>query len=99
MNRKPLDATTMALAQTVVSASRRSGTDPVEELHRLGLIASPALRREIRIGVLGALLDRLYNIRPAEMMRRSANSAQTASSMYDTVIQFIEEYQKSLEET
>jgi len=86
----------MALAQAVVSASRRLGRDPIEELNRQGLIQSPELRREIQHNVLQGLLDILYNTRPAEMWRRNRNSAETPRAMYDTMIEFIEEYKRTL---
>jgi len=86
----------MALAQSVVSASRRRGTDPIEDLNRQGLIQSPALRREIQHQALGTLLDILYNTRPAEMWRRNKNSAETPRAMFDIMVEFIEEYKSTL---
>ena len=88
----------MALAQALVSASRRSGTDPVEALHQAALILSPRDAWEIQQNVLGALLDILYHTRPAEMMLRSHDTANTPRVMYDAMVEFIEEYKKSLEE-
>lgn len=98
MRRQPLDETTMALAQSVVSASRRSGVDPVEALHQAALIMSPHDAWQIQQNVLGALLDILYNTRPGEMWRRNKNSAETPRAMYDIMVEFIEEYKNSLKE-
>jgi hypothetical protein len=92
MRLTPLDETTMALAQAVVSASRRLGKDPIEELHKHGLIRSPDVRREDQRQVLQTLLDILSHTRPAEMWRRNKNSAETPRAMYDIMVEFIQEY-------
>lgn len=95
---QPLDAETMALAQNLARAARRSGADIVEALHEAGLILSPQRRVAIQHATLNYLLDRLDDIRPAEMMRRARNSAQTPRVMYDTMVEFIEEYKRTLGE-
>lgn len=94
----PLDADTMALAQQTVRAARRSGEDVVEALHRLGLIWSPERVAQVQQAAVDYLLQRFYDIRPAEMMRRSRNGSQTPRVMYDTMIEFIEEYRQTLKE-
>jgi hypothetical protein len=66
-------------AQAVLRRSRDLGLDPIEELHRKGLILSPAVKQHIRVDALRFILTELQTWRPAEMLRVKFDAHHTAS--------------------
>lgn len=70
------------------------GLDPVEVLHKAGLILSPS--KAIGLQVLGmkVILESLRSWRPVELLRRKfvAHHPVTAADMYTVIIEFIEEH-------
>lgn len=97
-NGPPLDGHTDFKCHRIMSEAHRAGRDAVEELHRHRMILSPARELEIRRQMMDALLERLGDIRPADMLRRSKRTGNTPTGMYETVVEFIQEYRDALRE-
>lgn len=89
-----LDPETWLRVNTILSQCQRSGRDPGEELHRAGLLLTPAKERQLRIGGMEFLLREICSWRPAEFLRRrfSPNHPATPTDMYGCVVGFVEEH-------
>lgn len=89
---EPLDEETFLKVHTALDLAEVRGLDPVEMLHRRGLVASAVLIKQVRTEVLTDLYQTIADHRPAEFLRRSASSS--PKDMYDAILSFIEEYMK-----
>ena len=89
-----LDPETWLRVNTILSQCQRSGRDPGEELHRAGLLLTPAKESQLRIGGMEFILHEICSWRPAEFLRKrfSANHAATPADMLGCVVMFIEEH-------
>jgi hypothetical protein len=90
----PLDPDTRRRAELAIDWARRQGFDPLEELHRIGLILTPAKEKEIRISTMGFLLRQITTWRPAEFLRMKFPPSRQASpaDMYSCIVEFVEKH-------
>lgn len=90
----PLDPDTRRRAELAIDWARRQGHDVLEELHRVGLILTPAKEREIRVSAMRYLHRELVSWRPAELLRRKfhASHPTTPADMYACIAEFLEEH-------
>lgn len=95
----PLDPETRRRAELALSWARRQGHDPLEELHRVGLILTPAKEREIRVSGMRFLYRELVSWRPVELLRRKFNPhhSSTPTDMYACIAEFLEDHVKAAE--
>lgn len=89
----PLDPDTRRRAELAIDWARRQGYDPLEELHRVGLILTPAKEREIRVEAMRYLHRELVSWRPVELLRRKFHTSHptTPADMYACIAEFLEE--------
>lgn len=90
----PLDPDTRRRAELAIDWARRRGYDALEELHRAGLILTPAKEREIRVSAMRWLHRELVSWRPVELLRRKfhASHPTTPADMYACIAEFLEEH-------
>jgi hypothetical protein len=90
----PLDPETRRRAELAIDSARRQGHDCLEELHRTGLLLTPAKELEQRIGGMEFLLRQITSWRPTEFLRRKflPHHSCTPADMYSCMVEFIEEH-------
>ena len=90
----PLDVETWFRINTVLGQAQRSGRDPGEELHRAGLIVTPAKELELKVAAMKFLHRELVSWRPVELLRRKFHASHPTSpaDMYACIAEFIEEH-------
>lgn len=90
----PIDGATFLKAQVIVDGARRQGRDPVEALHRQGLILTPRLRQDIAVGALRDLIKQMDEFRAAEFLRINNHSGTpgTPAEMLNAVREFLARY-------
>jgi hypothetical protein len=95
----PLDPETWLKVNTIVSQAQRSGQDIAEQLHRAGLILTPAKELHLRIGGMRFLHQQLVSWRPIELLRRKFHASHPTSpaDMYACIAEFMEEHIKVAE--
>jgi hypothetical protein len=95
----PLDPETWLKVNTIVSQAQRSGWDIAEQLHRAGLILTPAKELHLRIGGMRFLHQQLVSWRPIELLRRKFHASHPTSpaDMYACIAEFMEEHIKVAE--
>ena len=89
-----LDADTWIRAVAVLERARQRDLDPVEQLHKHGLLRTPEKDKEIRIEAMRFILTELTSWRPAEMLRVKFRPTHTATptDMYTAIIAWIEQH-------
>lgn len=100
MKKVPLDPETWGRVTSAVEVARHHGLDVAEELHRQGLILSPAVRLDVERGVMSRLVGMLMLWRPAEILRRRFDPSHTTTpaEMYECTVDFIQDFQLKLKE-
>lgn len=90
----PLDPSTWMKVNSVLDRAKWTGADPVELLHKEGLLNSPATRLQIEKSILGRLLEELRLWQPHEMLRRLhlSQDGGTPADMYRAVQSYLEEF-------
>jgi hypothetical protein len=90
----PLDPETRRRAELAIDWARRQGHDCLEELHRAGLLLTPAKELELRTGGMEFLLRQITSWRPAEFLRMKFLPHHSASpaDLYSCVVEFIERH-------
>jgi len=90
----PIDPQTWLRVNLILSQAQRSGRDPIEELHRAGLILTPAKELELRLGGMEFLHREIVSWRPAEFLRIKfkPHHSCTPADMYSCVVEFIEQH-------
>jgi hypothetical protein len=66
----PIDPFTYTRVTALLEAARTAGLDPVEHLHRSGLLLTPAKEREIRVSAMSYILGQLQEWSPVHFIRR-----------------------------
>jgi len=96
----PVDGTTYARTNAVLTGAHTRGLSAVEELNRVGLLLTPARDKQIRLETLSALLESLENWRPAELLRRKLRHAEagTPADLYACILEYIQEYTTMVKE-
>lgn len=81
----PLDAGTWGEAAAAVGLARALGTSTIEELHRAGLILSPAVKRKIQVEVLQEFHDLLQELGAARVLQQATGTAGQAATSDQTL--------------
>jgi hypothetical protein len=94
----PLDEETYGLCVYALGRARGVGADPIEELHRAGLIANPALITQVQLDAITTLIKMLEEAQPHELLRRKfkAGAACTPGDMVVAVLDYIREYREMI---
>ena len=93
MKQTPLDIATALAAQIAVSKARRDGRDPIEALHREGLLASPASIKAAKLEALTAFRESFESWRPREYLRKiSKPTVWTPDDMHTAIRTYLNEY-------
>lgn len=89
---KIIDPETWVHAVAVLEHARRRGLDPVEVLHRRGLLWTPAVEHRVRVEALEFLQEELLSWRPAEFLRMlySPDHSATPTDMYHSIAKWLE---------
>jgi hypothetical protein len=74
-----LDPDTWVTVQAVLKRSSDLGLDVAEQLHRRGLILTPAVERNVKIATIEFILNELRSWRPTEMLRVKFHPNHSAS--------------------
>lgn len=87
----PIDPDTWVKAVAVLEHARKRGLDPVEHLHRHGLLRTPDLDKAQRVEALSFILNELTSWRPTEMLRSkfTPNHQATPADMYSAIVDWI----------
>lgn len=95
----PLDPETWLKVHTIVSQALRNGQDPGEQLHRAGVLLTPAKELELRVAGMRFLREQVGLWRPVELLRRKfhASHPTTPADMYACIAEFIDEHIQALE--
>ena len=97
LRRQPIDAETYQLATGILTQAKRRGQDPVEALHRAGLLVTPQGDRDLQAEALESALLFLHNHRVADFLRLHFGGSWTGKTnqdVYDSVISWFENYVK-----
>lgn len=97
--RHPLDEIAYKALSVVRNRAERDGLDFLEELNKVGLIATKPRIQEIRISALRDLHDRLEMMSSVEMLHliRGNSNGGTAADMYGGILRWIREYVETYE--
>ena len=94
-----LDEDTFLATHATLDRARRTGRDPVEELHRHGLLLAPVRRRQIQVMTLIAFEQELTRWRPHEFLRRIRKvETSTPADMHEAIHGYLLDYIKTLKE-
>jgi hypothetical protein len=90
----PLDQPTYLRAKWSLENARVWGTDPVEQLHELGLILTPAKERQLKLQAMEFLLAEIEGWRPAEFIRRTDKSGTgaTPADLHRRICEFVQDH-------
>lgn len=91
---KPIDSNTFDHARDVMAYARTQHRDPVEALHRAGLLFTPSLERQVRLEALTFVLDQLRGLKPHELMRRDGIGrleSKTPMDLHMAIVRWLEE--------
>lgn len=90
----PLDPITYEACFNAWERARAFGANPIEELHRAGLIVTPAGQRKTRIEIVNLLRGILGECKGHELLRRKFRSSApcTPDDMLLCVLDFIREF-------
>lgn len=93
----PIDNETFKLAHAILTQAKRRGQDPVEALHRAGLLATPASDRALQVNALEGVLLFLHNHRVTDFLRFRFNGSvvsKTKQDVYDSIVFWLDNYVK-----
>ena len=92
--KRPLDQPSYLRVRWGLEYARRFGIDPVEQLHELGMILTPAEERRIKVLAMEFLLEEISGWRPAEFIRRTDRSGTGASAadIHRNICDFVKDH-------
>lgn len=95
-----LDEATYRRTALTLRMAQRSGFDPVEALHRGGLLWTPHRERDTKAQVLRYIVSEMETWRPAEFMRsiNRSTTAGTPADMHRAVVEWLQKHIKAIEE-
>lgn len=79
---------------TTLARAHKRGLDPVEELHRAGLLLTPVAYRRIRLEAIQFIAQEMTSWRPAEFLRTKflASHPASPSDMYSCIVEWLERH-------
>jgi len=88
----PIDPESYQTVKGLLAWSQTSGQDPVEVLHRNGLVMTPDLAHRLKVEALEGLHKEMVSWRPAEFLRSKYPPSHTASpkDMYICIVEWLE---------
>lgn len=95
-----LDDQTFLATHDALSTAQRTGVDPVEEMHRRGLLLTPQTARTLRIQAWATVIEAMRCWRPEEFLLRKFRRGHAASpaDMYEIILGWLEECLKAARE-
>jgi hypothetical protein len=95
-----LDDVTFLAVHDALSAAAKGGSDPVEELHRRGLLLTPQTSRTYRIQAWATVIEAMKCWTPADFLLRRFRRGYAASptDMYEIILGWLEECLKAAQE-
>lgn len=96
----PLDGPTFREATAALIRAQDLGLDPVEELHRAGLLLTPDRRKAIQLRAMQYVWDEMDNWQPHEMLRSMyrPDYPATPADMYVAVQAWINSHIEAVKE-
>lgn len=95
----PLDQETWTAAINAMATAKKVDQDPIEALHRAGLITTRAERRAIRAEAVKYVHDLINTWTPAAFLARRTprGSAATPADMHHEILEFIREVHEKVQ--